>query len=101
LACLRAQAHQRIPTAELARVVNYSPGHFLRLFKKEVGITPADFHLRWRLEAARDELHQPGRSVTEVALRFGFSSSQHFSRAFHQAFGATPRQDRGRAQDRG
>jgi AraC-like DNA-binding protein len=49
---------------------------------------------RWncRLEAAHEALlSNRGRAtVTEVALRHGFSDSSHFTRRFKQRFGATP-----------
>jgi transcriptional regulator GlxA family with amidase domain len=36
----------------------------------------------------------PGRTVTEVALRWGFRSPAHFSRAYRAHFGRTPREER-------
>ncbi len=50
-----------------------------------------------RLERCRDEMADPslaGRSITEIAHLWGFSDSQHFSRAFKQRFGMTPREYR-------
>lgn len=47
-----------------------------------------------RLDAARRDLEAcvPGRSITEVAFAWGFSSAAHFSRAFRARFGASPRE---------
>lgn len=92
IAFMRTRLTQRLSTPQLAQVANFSAGHFARQFKREVGISPAEYHLRLRLEAARDELRQLDFSVTDVAMRYGFSSSQHFSRAFRQTFGMTPRE---------
>ncbi len=50
-----------------------------------------------RLERCRMELVDPalsGRSITEIAHHWGFSDSQHFSRAFKNRFGVTPREYR-------
>ena len=47
-----------------------------------------------RLERCRDEMVDPSlaaRSLTEIAHLWGFSDSQHFSRAFKLRFGVTPR----------
>jgi AraC-like DNA-binding protein len=47
-----------------------------------------------RLERCREEIADPAmasRSITEIAHLWGFSDSQHFSRAFKQRFGMTPR----------
>lgn len=49
-----------------------------------------------RLEHAARELRQnPGRSVTEVALRAGFNSSQYFATQFRRRYQMTPMQYRG------
>jgi len=47
-----------------------------------------------RLEKCRLELADPAmaqHSITEIAHYWGFSDSQHFSRAFKNRFGSTPR----------
>jgi transcriptional regulator GlxA family with amidase domain len=65
--------------------------HFCAQFHREVGVPPAAYHRRLRLHAAREELKQPGLTITMVALQFGFSSSQHFSACFQSEFGTSPR----------
>jgi AraC family transcriptional activator of tynA and feaB len=50
-----------------------------------------------RLERCREEMIDPAlarQSITQIAHFWGFSDSQHFSRAFKQRFGATPREYR-------
>jgi AraC family transcriptional regulator, positive regulator of tynA and feaB len=45
-----------------------------------------------RLTRCMQDLQQPsGGSVTDIAFRWGFSDSAHFSRVFKRAFGVTPR----------
>jgi AraC family transcriptional regulator, positive regulator of tynA and feaB len=62
------------------------------------GETPAALIRRRRLERCHAELSETGRaSVTEVALRWGFSDSSHFSRAFRHHFGVSPREVRAAA----
>jgi AraC-like DNA-binding protein len=49
---------------------------------------------RTRLERCRSALEDPanaGVSVTEIAFSLGFSNASHFSRAFKERFGLTPR----------
>ncbi len=92
LAHLERHLDRRVPLAELAAVATMrQPSHFCACFRREVGITPAVHHLRRRLTEARAALLQPRAGSTEIALRYGFSSSQHFSTAFHRFFGVTPR----------
>ena len=76
---------------EVARAACFSPFHFHRVFKSLVGETLAEFVKRQRLERALFLMsHAPRRSLTEVALECGFSSSSEFSRSFKQRFGAPP-----------
>ena len=84
---LEAHLDRRVPLSELAAVatVRHTP-QFCTRFGREVGTTPATYHLQLRLNAARATLRQP------AALQFGFSSSQHFSALFRRAFGMTPRE---------
>lgn len=69
-----------------------SPFHFHRVFKAVIGETPGQFVKRLRLERALYLMsHAPRRTLTEVALQCGFSSSSDFSRSFRQHFGQAPR----------
>ncbi|MCF7688492.1 MAG: AraC family transcriptional regulator [Cephaloticoccus sp.] len=92
VAFLRQNLQCRLPLADLAAVATArSVPHFCTQFRREVGMTPAAYHLQLRLEAARESLRQPTYDVTTIAQQYGFSSSQHFSTQFRRAFGVTPR----------
>ncbi|MFZ2959564.1 MAG: GyrI-like domain-containing protein [Candidatus Ozemobacteraceae bacterium] len=81
--------------AALAEEAGFSPFHFHRVFAGVVGEPLHSFVRRSRLEhAALDLERRPDRSITEIALEFGFSSSANFSRAFKEAFGASAREFR-------
>jgi AraC family transcriptional regulator len=76
---------------ELAERAALSPFHFHRVFRAVVGETLAQFVLRVRLERALQMLsHGPRRTLTQIALACGFSSSSHFSRSFKQRYGVPP-----------
>jgi AraC-like DNA-binding protein len=92
IAYMENRVDRRIPLAKLSAVATIrQPSHFCARFRREVGTTPAAYHFNLRLVAAREGLLQPEAGITDVALRFGFSSSQHFSSAFRRSFGITPR----------
>jgi len=79
---------QDLRLEELARVANFSPFHFHRIFGALVGETLNAFILRVRAErAANALLDKPKASITEVALDGGYSSSAAFARAFRERFG--------------
>ncbi len=74
----------------LARVANFSPYHFHRIFHAMVGETLHSFIRRVRVETAASRLIQnPKLSITRIALDCGFSSSSSFAREFRLFFGMT------------
>lgn len=89
--------HRRVALAEMVEAAACSQSLFCRLFEAEVGLPPAAYHRKLRLEAARAALRLTGRGTTGVAAGYGFSSSQHFSTCFRKAFGVSPRRWRGTA----
>lgn len=82
-----------LPLEELAKVAHFSPYHFHRIFGAMVGETLHRFVQRLRVERAAAMLvANPGRSITEIAIDCGFSSSATFARAFKDAFGMSATQ---------
>jgi AraC family transcriptional activator of tynA and feaB len=64
---------------------------YLHMLFSEKGTTISDYIRQARLQNCRQELEtQVGKSVTDVAFSWGFSSSSHFSRVFRQHFGVVP-----------
>lgn len=58
------------------------------------GATLSDTIWRLRLEHCRRDLHSPAcawKSITEIAFSWGFSSATHFSKAFKDAYGMSPK----------
>lgn len=70
--------------------------NFARIFKRDVGTTPAQFIERIRLEAAVKLLEETGQSMETVARECGFQSGEHLRISFARRFGITPGQYRAR-----
>ncbi|MEO7431935.1 MAG: AraC family transcriptional regulator [Dokdonella sp.] len=82
---------QPLRLSEVAEVAGFSRFHFHRIFKAILGEPLNLFVKRQRLERALHLMsHAPNRSLTEVALDCGFSSSSDFSRSFRQRYGTSP-----------
>ncbi len=72
---------------QLASVANFSPFYFHRIFKAMVGETLNQFIQRVRIEkAAMQLIASPKKTITEIALDCGFSSSASFARVFKEFF---------------
>jgi len=79
----------------LARMANFSPFHFYRIFHGMTGETLNTFIRRVRVETAAGKLlYQPKRSITRVAVDCGYSSPSSFAREFREAFGMSASQFR-------
>ncbi|MFF2545010.1 helix-turn-helix domain-containing protein [Kitasatospora sp. NPDC058063] len=78
----------------IARAQHISVRYLHKLFQQD-GTTVGQWVRRRRLDACRRELERPSRrqaSVSAVAHRWGFVSHSHFSRAFRDAYGVSPRE---------
>ncbi len=87
---------QPIHLEAVARAACFSPFHFHRLFRLQMGESLNDFVKRLRLEHALGLMSRPHRtsrpslSLTEVAFASGFASSSDFARCFKQRYGFPP-----------
>ncbi|MCK1754408.1 GlxA family transcriptional regulator [Bradyrhizobium sp. 137] len=76
--------------ANLAKRMELSPRHFARLFRAEVGITPATWVEEARVNAARRLLEFGNEAPKQVAIRCGFADADTLRRAFARHVGVTP-----------
>jgi AraC-like DNA-binding protein len=74
---------------ELAREVRISPFHFIRQFEAVFGVTPHQYRIDARLDAAK-RLLAARHSVTDVCMEVGFSSLGSFSALFARRVGEAP-----------
>lgn len=81
-----------ISITQLAEAANMSVSHFIRSFKRSLGMTPRQYFIRLRLEQAKFLLRQGSIPLKDIAARTGFSDQAHFSNMFKQATGFTPRE---------
>lgn len=75
---------------DLAREVQISPFHFIRQFDAVFGVTPHQFRIQARLDAAKHLLAAGQHSVTDVCMEVGFSSLGSFSSLFTERIGEAP-----------
>ncbi|HEY0301502.1 MAG TPA: AraC family transcriptional regulator, partial [Rhizomicrobium sp.] len=79
-----------ISIQELADVACLSAFHFARMFSAAMGMPPARFVSRQRLENAKSMLTNGKVPLSEIAFNSRFSSQASFHRAFRRATGMTP-----------
>lgn len=83
-----------IEIEQLAKMTNYSEGHFRRLFSQEFGVSPLEYIMETRLTKAKELLETSTSSCSDIASICGFSDSAQFSKLFKRRFGIPPKQYR-------
>jgi transcriptional regulator GlxA family with amidase domain len=74
----------------LAQRAAMSPRNFARVFTREIGITPAKFVERARIERARRVLEEDATPLESVASVCGFGSAERMRRSFQRHLRVVP-----------
>lgn len=87
---LAVNYHQPLSLSEVASAVNTTRSHLSHLFRKRWGITPSNYLMQLRLQAAQRLLCTTELRVGDVATQCGFTDPLYFSRVFHRAMDQAP-----------
>lgn len=86
-----------IPTvAHFANQLNLSANYFGDLIKNATGKTALEYIKLAIIDAAKEKIFAPDKTISEIAYELGFKYPQHFSRFFKQQVGFSPNEYRGR-----
>ncbi len=92
--CIKRREDETITLRNLSRKLGYSDYYTTRKFKEISGLTLRDYLRRRRLSFALKEVRDSEKGLLEIALNYGFSSHEAFTRAFKETYGTTPSQFR-------
>jgi AraC family transcriptional regulator len=87
-----------IDMKEVARIALCSEYHFQRMFSFLAGVTLSEYIRHRRLTLAAFELNNSSIRVIDVAVKYGYSSADSFTRAFQGLHGITPSDARNNGQ---
>jgi AraC family transcriptional regulator len=87
-------AAERLSLAGVAGEVGLSPFHFLRSFRRAMGITPHQYLMRMRLIRAIGLLSDTAMPVTAIGYEAGWADLSNFIRTFRRDVGCSPREFR-------
>jgi AraC family transcriptional regulator len=87
---LEAHLADDIGLDDVAAVVGLSTAHLVDLFRQGTGDPPHRWLMNRRLARACELLANPSISVTEIAYRCGFASSQHLAAVTRRRLATTP-----------
>lgn len=83
------QAEQAPSLSELAEAVGYAPHHFQRIFKRDLGVSPAEYARGLRNRRTEEALKANGR-ITDAVYDAGYQSPSGFYSDAKERLGMTP-----------
>ena len=89
-----ANYFRRISMAEAAAQCQMPATTFNRQFRLLLRMSPTEYLLAWRVEAARRKLVETRDSLSQIAADCGFADQSHFTKRFRRITGTTPREFR-------
>jgi AraC family transcriptional regulator len=90
LAIIEANLDGEIDFAQVERLALCTEYHFRRMFSFLAGVSLSEYVRRRRLTLAAFDLLHSDLSVIDAAIKYGYTSPDSFSRAFHSLHGVTP-----------
>lgn len=91
---IKQKNDENLSLESLSSNLGYSAFHTTRKFKELSGISFRDYLRLRRLAFALVDLRDTGKTVLDIAIDYGFSSHEAFTRAFKNIYGVTPKEYR-------
>jgi AraC-like DNA-binding protein len=93
---MKDNLENKITLDDIACQANYSVSHFSTFFTKRTSYAPMEYYSQLKIQRACSYLQFSGMKIKEIAFRMGYYDPFHFSKAFSQEMGITPREYRKR-----
>ena len=94
---MAARMDEPPPLSEVAAALGVSTRQLERGFKAATGLTPSLYRRAMRMKAARQMVRHSARPLAEIARAVGYATPQPLLRHYREAFGASPQEERRRA----
>lgn len=88
--CIKRKENEALTLAHLAGTLGYSEFYVSKKFREVSGMALKDYLRCRKLAFALKELRDTSSSILEIALSYGFSSHEAFTRSFKELYGVTP-----------
>ncbi|UTG62145.1 chromate resistance protein [Elizabethkingia anophelis] len=88
---IQDQIDTNLSQKELSKELDINPSYLSRIFSKYFeNMSFGEYIRKQRIEKAKELMHSPSYSLTEIALLSGFSDQSHFARIFKKETGISP-----------
>ncbi len=88
---LERDASSDVNMDRLAASFSMSGKHFRRIFKAQTGLSPYQYHLQARIHRGMEMLRGTNLTIKQIAAALHFENQFHFSNAFKQKLGVSPK----------
>ncbi len=85
---------EELRLAQLAKISCMSLYHFIRCFRREIGMTPHEYINEYRIKIAQDLLIRSEMAISSIASAVGFGDPSYFAELFKKVTGCLPREHR-------
>lgn len=80
-----------ITVEDMAQRLNLDRSYFGKVFKETIGQAPQEFLIRYRMSKAAELLKTTELPIKDISIQTGYPNQLHFSRAFKNVYGTSPR----------
>lgn len=88
--CIKSKRGKDMTLTVLSQKFGYSEFYISRKFREVSGMKLQDYLRYRRLAFALKDVRDTDKGILEIAMDYGFSSNEAFTRAFKEAYGITP-----------
>ncbi len=92
LAYIEQNFQNPITIEDLAASCGLNRSYFGKIFHESIGKSPQEFLISYRMTKATELLKLTSLSIADVGNAVGYENQLHFSRAFKNTYGISPRQ---------
>lgn len=93
---MKNHLEDKLTLEDIAGSVNYSPTYFGALFKEKTSFSPIEYYNQLKIQRCCSLLQFTDLKMKEIAFKLGYYDAFHFSKAFSQEMGISPREYRKR-----
>ena len=88
--CIKSKSDEALTLRTLSKKLGYSEFYISRKFRTISGMKLRDYLRYRRLAFALKDVRDTDKGILEIAMDYGFSSNEAFTRAFKEIYGLSP-----------
>lgn len=82
---------EQLSVEEMAESLGLNRSYFGKLFHHATGLSPQEFIIHFRMSKAAELLKTTSKTIGEIGMLVGYPNQLHFSRAFKNKYGISPK----------